>query len=290
MKKSIIILIVSTIAIILILSCLAVFAGSSQEDTLLQDKITQEIEYLDRYIIALLGDFDSLTIGSYLKEEKSSNIQVESDRTMQEDEAKTQQSNTYKKDDGKKEEPANNKQSNILANEGKYTTKWDLIQDQIEELYHIWNTVNIDLHSVEIDGKSILAFSNYLNDSTQNIKKKDKLTSMESIVKLYQLLPKYSESYKPDSKETNMLKIQSNIVTAYVNVSNDKWQEAQKQLAEASSSFTNLLNSVNQDFQNRTTVSQCYVMINELNKAVNLKDKEIFFIQYQNLMGKMDII
>ena len=53
MKKSIIILIVSTIAIILILSCLAVFAGSSQEDTLLQDKITQEIEYLDRYIIAL---------------------------------------------------------------------------------------------------------------------------------------------------------------------------------------------------------------------------------------------
>ena len=78
MKKSIIILIYWRKKI-KNLKCLAVFAGSSQEDTLLQDKITQEIEYLDRYIIALLGDFDSLTIGSYLKEEKSSNIQVESD-------------------------------------------------------------------------------------------------------------------------------------------------------------------------------------------------------------------
>jgi len=37
-------------------------------------------------------------------------------------------------------------------------------------------------------------------------------------------------------------------------------------------------------------MSQCYVLINELKKAVNLKDKEIFFIEYRNLMSKMEII
>ncbi len=37
-------------------------------------------------------------------------------------------------------------------------------------------------------------------------------------------------------------------------------------------------------------MSQCYISINELKKAVGLQDKEIFFIEYRNLMSKMEII
>lgn len=306
MKKSIVILIISTIAIFIILSSLVVFASNDKKESKVEDKVSQELEYLDRYLVGLLGDFDGLTIGSYLKEEKSSNLQIESDRTLkttdkdQGDASDSENSKESSKQNTKLENSnqgnqqndqiANNKQSNILSNNGKYVTKWDSIQNQIEELYQIWNTVSIDLHSINVDGSSILTFSDFLNKSTQNIKNKDKEKAMESIVELYQLLPKYNESFRPGSKEANMINIQSNIITAYSDASNGKWQDAKKQLYEASNKFADLLNSVNQNFNNQITINQCYVLINELNKAVDLKDKEIFFIQYQNLMGKMETI
>ena len=44
---------------------------------------------------------------------------------------------------------------------------------QIEQIYQIWNTVSLDLHSLNIEGSSILAFSDGLNKSTQAIKSKD---------------------------------------------------------------------------------------------------------------------
>lgn len=300
MKKSIIILIISAAIVLFILSSLIVFAGNEKQEPKLEDKVAQEIDYLDRYIVALLGDFNGISIETYLEKENSSNLQITKEQTLQENTSQdnngnetTGQENTQSKNSSQSNSTQSNVQNNIetntsiLSNNENYSINWELIQKQIEELYQTWNTVSIDLHSLNIDSSSILSFSDFLNNSTQNIKKKDKEKSMESIIKLYQLLPKYSESYSPDSKETNMLKIQSKVVTAYVNVSNEKWQEAQDQLTEASSQFANLLNSVNQNFKNQTTANQCYILINELNKAVNLKDKDIFFIEYQNLIGKM---
>jgi len=252
MKKSVIAIIISLIIILLVLSSIMVFAGSENQEATLEDKVTEEIDYLDKYLISILGKFN---IKNSIAESKDK------------------------------------KQNNQNSNDNeKYITKWDEIQTQIEKLYQTWNTISIDLHSINVDGSSILAFNDYLNSCMQNIKKKDKAKSMESVSKLYQLLPKYSESYKTNSKETNLLKIKTNIVNAYCNTSEEKWQEAQSQLVDASQQFTNLLNSVTPNFNNQTAVNQCYILTNELSKVVQLKDKDIFFIEYQNLMEKMAII
>ena len=229
MKKSIIILIISVTIVLLVLSSLVVFASKENQAPKLEDKVLQEIDYLDKYMVSLLKNFGD-------------------------------------------------------------NTNWELVQKQIEELYGTWNTISIDLISLNINSNLILNFNDFLNSSIQNIKSEDKQKSMESIIRLYQLLPQYSESFNPNGKETNVLKIKSNVVAAYVNVSNEKWQEAQNQLTEATNQFTNLLNSVGQDFHNQTAVNQCYVMINELNKAVGLQDKDIFFIEYQNLIEKIEVI
>ena len=69
-----------------------------------------------------------------------------------------------------------------------------------------------------------------------------------------------------------------------------KWNEASAKLATAEKIFSNLLNTVTNDYTNQATMSQCYISINELKKAVGLQDKEIFFIEYRNLMSKMEII
>lgn len=300
MKKSIFILIITAIIVLLVLSSLVVFAGNEKQEPKLQDKVSQEINYLNKYLVSLLGSFNGLNISENKSNSNRSESSKENDQSQnnsQGNEQNSQNANTgnnqnsnEQSSQGGNNQTSNNSQSGILVNQGKYETDWNTIQSQIEGLYQTWNTVSIDLHSLGIESNSILAFSDLLNNSTQNIKKKDKAKSMESVLNLYQLLPQYSQGYKPDSKETNLLKVQSNIVTAYVNVSNEKWQDAQAQLSEANKQFTNLLNSVNQNFQNQATANQCYVLINELNKAARLKDKDIFYIEYQNLMKKMEAI
>lgn len=291
MKKNVIIIIVTVILIILILSSLVVFAGNNKKEPSLQEKVSEEMKYMDKYLVSLLGDFENLTIGSYLKEKKSSNIKMESQQSTQSnttDEVKDNKENKEQNQNNSGEK--DNERSGILNNKENQNPEWNTIQKQIEELYSVWNTVSIDLHSLNVDGKLILSFSDFLNESTQNIKKKDKTKSMESVIKLYQLLPKYSQGFNPNIQETKVLEIQSNIVTSYVYASSEKWQEAQTQLTNASNQFASLLNSVEQQFNDQTTVNQSYILVNELIKAVKLKDKDIFFIQYQNLMDKMETI
>lgn len=309
MKKNVIIIFVSIIVVILVLSSLVVFASNGKQELTLEEKATQEIKYIDNYLVSMLGDFNGLHIGSFLKEDNSSEWQFDSLQASQKSNSNNQSSNSENNSEGNSEKSSKNEeesqskdhlinnkpnskdaQNGVLANQGKYNTQWDTIQTQIENLYQSWNTISIDLNTLNVDGKSILAFNDYLNSSTQSIKKKDKKAAMEEIAKLYQLLPKYSENYKPNSKETNVLEIKNAVVTAYVYVSNEDWASAKKQLSGAITQFTNLLNSVGQNFQNQTLVNQCYILVNELNKAIGLQDREIFFIQYQNLMGKMDII
>ncbi len=309
MKKNVIIIFVSSIVVILVLFSLVVFASNGNQELTLEEKATQEIKYIDNYLVSMLGDFNGLHIGSFLKEDNSSEWQFDSLQDSQKSNSNNKSSNTENNSAGNSEKSSKNEeesqskehlinnkpnskgtQNGVLVNEGKYDTQWDTIQTQIENLYQSWNTISIDLNTLNVDGKSILAFNDYLNSSTQSIKKKDKKVAMEEIAKLYQLLPKYSEDYKPNSKETNVLEIKNAVVTAYVYVSNEDWTSAKKQLSGAITQFTNLLNSVGQNFQNQTLVNQCYILVNELNKAIGLQDREIFFIQYQNLMGKMDII
>lgn len=309
MKKNVIIILVSIIVVILVLFSLVVFASNGNQELTLEEKVTQEIKYVDNYLVSMLGDFNGLHVGSFLKEDNSSEWQIDSLQDDAKSGTNSQSSNGESNTSGNAEKASNNQeesqskdhlinnkpnskniQSGVLSNQGKYETQWETIQTQIENLYQTWNTISIDLNTLNVDGKSILAFNDFLNTSTQYIKKKDKAAAMEEIAKIYQLLPKYSEDYKPNSKETHVLEIKNAVVTAYVYVTNDDWETAKKQLAGAITQFTSLLNSVGQNFQNQTLVNQCYILVNELNKAIGLKDKEIFFIQYQNLMGKMDII
>ena len=309
MKKNVIIILVSIIVVILVLSSLVVFASTGKQELTLEEKVTQEIKYIDNYLVSMLGDFNGLHIGSFLKEDNSSEWQFDSaqDNSKSQSNNETEngesssannseKSSKNQEESQSKDHLINNKpnskesQNGVLANQGKYETQWEIIQTQIENLYQTWNTISIDLNSLNVDGKSILAFNDLLNTSTQYIKKKDKAAAMEEIIKLYQLLPEYSEDYKPNSKETNILEIKNAVVAAYVYVTNEDWEAAKKQLSGAIVQFTSLLNSVGQNFQNQTLVNQCYILVNELNKAIGLQDKEIFFIQYQNLMGKMDIV
>lgn len=221
--------------------------------------------------------------------EKSQTGQESSNSTGKQENSSSQsnEENTTSKSSN---QSSNMTQNGIFANNGNYESNWESIELQIEQLYQRWNIISLDLHALNIDGKSILTFSDGLNTVTQNVKKKDKTKAMEELIKIYELLPQYMNSYMPNDKQIELLKLQLQVTKAYVAVTGDKWDEAGKQLSEVEKLFANMLNTVTGEQSNQATISQCYILVNELKSATSLKDKDIFYMQYQNFVMKMGIL
>ena len=291
MKKTIIIIIITVIAIIAISSSLIAFSNGNKEDDQLEDKVTQELMYLDQYFVTMLGDFNGLIIGDNRLQETEPKIQtnINTNLSDQADKNQNNQGNDNLQQNSKVENKTDTVQNGILKNDQKYEAKWNKIQTEVEQIYQVWNTVSIDLYSLNIDNNSILAFNDGLNKATQAVKNKNKTNAMSELTKIYaKILDR--KAYDKDNRKMDLLTIQYNSVAAYTDVTTGKWDEANAKLTNAEKIFSNLLNTVTNDYTNQATMSQCYVSINELKKAVGLQDKEIFFIEYRNLMSKMEII
>ena len=292
MKKTIIIIIITVIAIIAISSSLIAFSNGNKEDDQLEDKVTQELMYLDQYFVTMLGDFNGLIIGDNRLQETEPKIQtnINTNLSDQADKNQNNQGNDNLQQNSKVENKTDTVQNGILKNDQKYEAKWNKIQTEVEQIYQVWNTVSIDLYSLNIDNNSILAFNDGLNKATQAVKNKNKTNAMSELTKIYAKILDYRKAYDKDNRKMDLLTIQYNSVAAYTDVTTGKWDEANAKLTDAEKIFSNLLNTVTNDYTNQATMSQCYVSINELKKAVGLQDKEIFFIEYRNLMSKMEII
>lgn len=291
MKKTIIIIIIAVIAIIVILSSLVVYA-KGDNDNKIEDKVTQELMYLNQYFVTMLGDFNGLSIGDNRLQETEPKIQtnINTNLSDQADQNKNTQGNNNLQQNGKVENKTDTVQNGVLKKDGKYDAKWDKIETEVEQIYQVWNTVSIDLYSLNLDNNTILAFNDGLNRATQAIKVQNKVNAMDEITGIYGRILEYRKAYNKDSRENDLLTVQYNSVAAYTDVTNGRWNEANTKLATAEKVFSNVLNTLTNDYTNQATMSQCYISINELKKAVNLQDKEIFFIEYRNLMSKMEII
>lgn len=352
MKKNIIVLMLTIAIIVLVVSSLIVYAKSDEQSVTLEEKVSQEIYYLDNYIISLLGKFNGLNVGNDIfqigpqknnignstqsskseqkvtntteqnqsgqgnmggSENKANEQSGQDNNVATSDENQAGSANTSSEGGGLSEQGGgtqnqsgqsnasqgqndrsgkfNIEQNSILANNGVYTTQWESIKLQIESLYQAWNTITIDLHALNIEGNSILAFSDALNNATKHIKEEDKEKAMTELIKMHELLPKYKESYNKDGQETKILSIVTQVLKGYMNVTVEKWQEAEENLSEAEKQFANILNSVNtQSNPNQVVMNQCYILVNELKSAIRLQDKDIFFIQYQNFINKIEIL
>ena len=275
MKKNTIILIIAILLIFIIIFSAIVYASSNKQDATIEEKVSQEIKYLNGYIVSLLGQYNGLNIGNsdfHTSNEENSKDDKQSSEEESNTNSLTGQNNT------------------ILITDQKYNPKWKTIKIQLEELYRTWNTINLDLYAANIDASSVLSFTDVLNSATQNAQKEDKQKSMEQVNNLYQLLPQYTRSYLPNDQKTQLLEMQAKVVSSYVNVTNENWDEAGNLLTQAEQQFSNLINTIMKEQNNQSTMNQAYILVNELRRAVNIKDKDIFFIQYQNFIEKMEML
>lgn len=180
------------------------------------------------------------------------------------------------------------KYSSILVNPNK-KIDWNTIKKETEKMYHTWNTVLIDLNSLNINQDNLLKYTTILDNITKAVQKKDKKMTLYRLAELYNLLVTYTKEYSNDNKRIVILDTRANIMYAYALIEDDKWQDMQNYIKRAQGIYNSLMNGALQNNSN-TNTNKAYILLNELYRSTDTKDKDIFYINYKNLMRELDII
>ncbi len=311
MKK--IILTIIIIAIIIAISAFAYVMATQNKEEGLTNKSEEQIAYLENKVIMMMNHLNqirfsnSVVVQQNIDNKESSNQNQgtsgnsesgsssgseqggESGGNSQQGEGSSSQGGSSQKSETSSSEDNIQfavKNNSILTNE-KPEIDWDYIKTNTEIIYSTWPSMVVDLHELNVKNEDILNFSSTLDQVTLSAKQEDKTVMLNNLASLYALLPNYRSQISKDMQEINIDYTKACLLNAYAFVEQDKWDEVKKQLQNAISYFSNIMNSINSNEQKQSQISKIYVSLNELNNTVDNKDKELFYIKYRNSMEEL---
>lgn len=281
------------------------------EDNKLESKAEQEIRQLEDKIIAMMNNLNKISFSNFvLVEEKvqSSDSNSQEENKGQESsgsgqESSTQSSsnssngssslgdssNSQNKDTSNKKENTKFELKNggILSSTGQ-EVDWDSIKSNAEILYSTWPTAVVDLHELNVKNEDILNFSTVLDQVTLSAKKEDKTATLNNLASLYAFLPNYRSQISEDDKSIYIDYTRACVLNSYALVEQNKWDEMKVQIVNAIEYFSNIMNRVEENnAQSQSRISKIYILLNELNKSVETKDKDLYYIKYRNVMEEL---
>ena len=113
---------------------------------------------------------------------------------------------------------------------------------------------------------------------------------LDELSKLYNYLPNFSQNILDDEIEKVLIETKNNILKVYSKLDSKNWKEISEDIKQASNSFSKLLTNTNIDSSKQYSINKIYIMINELQNAINVQDETIFLIKYKNILEEMNSI
>lgn len=294
------------ILIIVVLSFTVYATVSKDTDKIEKEKRIAEFEYLESEIVDIFNELNNIQMSNY-------NVSVNNitSQTKKEDEGKSnsdseknqqggQQSGASSSNSQNENQSSNKSNDSETKQQKEYTLKrnailtnneeinWDDIKNKIEIVYSSIPTITLDLYKYNINQDDILNFNKEFDNLTVIIKQNNKEESLIQLSKLYDFMPKFAQSIYDDDLRKTIIETKTNILKAYSKLDTDNWNDISNDIKQASNTYSKLLTSTNIDQSKQYTISKIYVMINELQNAVQVKDKEIFLIKYKNIIEEMN--
>lgn len=167
---------------------------------------------------------------------------------------------------------------------------WESVKSEIETLYTSIPSITIDLYQLDINKEDVLAFNTEFDKLTNVAKDEKKEETLDELTKVYEYIPKFLSSSEQEELYTTLIETKSNVFKAYAKLDGENWQEISKDVKSAIDSFSKLLTSTNIEAREQYNISKAYIMLNELQNAVNLQDKAVFLIKYKNLLEEINNI
>lgn len=312
---------VTTLVIIVILlsGCTTVFKGETPS---LEQKVDEEIEYMESEIIAMLNSLNNITYTNYKvvpTEVKQSNIvnnldtqlgQTYEQDSQKEDSLETSGESTTgteqkggqlsnEQSDYSKQSGSNNSSdiktykmetSTLLDVTGYTQIDWSKIKSNIEILYTSWITMKIDLKEIGVSEDLLNNFSNEVNNTTISIKNEDKQQTMQGLTKMYYLLYEFVNSYSDNEYKISSIKTKMHTLSAYYYIEESKWEEAIKEMEGAEQVFEHMKNSSEIEEYKKVDIERSIILIVEMKNALQYADKELALLKYKNLIQELSVL
>lgn len=301
-EKSIYLVIIFYILAISLTGC---SDSNSNDNKVLKEKVSKEIEYLELKLIDMLNYTNGISLYNYIvkAEQISTTTSSKSEKEAEASQEQSQKttSNQEKKDNQQnetsEENTENSNENNVLYKMEKNEillqdrkTDWTSLKSYIEKIYSDWTIIQLDLYKLNINNQEVLNFSSDLDVATQAIKDEDKAKTLTCLAKLYEYIPIYSTEIEQNAIISNVYKTKSNLFNVYAIIEENNFIKVEEEMNKMEQAFLPVVNNINSDNQQQININKAYILIKELQNFSSNKDIEIFYIKYKNLIQELNNI
>ena len=320
MKKLKIIGYIILIAIVAVLSLTIYTNASKTDEEDKQHKALTEIKFIESKMLGIFNKMNNIEaqnykiIGSEISkqetksEENSSSGQSSGGQSSSEQSSGGQSSGESSSSEGgtSSQQSSSGQSSNQGESSGDETEKpqkfqlestailtreeevgWNSIKKEIETFYDSIPAITLDLYQTNINQADILSFNSEVDNLTKVIKEEKKEETLAQLSKVYQYIPKFLRASEQDELYSTVVETKNEVLKAYSKLDSQNWDEISNDIKNAISTYSKLLTNISIQKEKQYNVSKTYVMLNELQNAVNLQDTTIFLIKYKNLLEEM---
>ncbi|MGN1300809.1 MAG: hypothetical protein ACI4VC_05645 [Clostridia bacterium] len=296
-KNWLIYIIIVTIMVAIIASIIMIVRSSLNGNIQkLSNKIDDELEYLDKTTLAMINQLNNLKTTDEIQIKRTSVGETSQNIMSNSNQEESTSSSSKSTEDSK----SNNENQNIEKYYIEYnsvllrdtnTVDWNDLENQAENLYDSWVTITLDLNTMNVSSDDILSYNTNLDNLMISIKDKNKVNSAICLANLYSLVPKYMSETSEDQPKIQIGYIKSDILSAYSLLDTEKWNDITNLLGSAESKLTEFMNGgYNLSSMRQSKVNKAYVLLKELIKSSNEKNKDLFYLKYISLIQELEDI
>ena len=309
MKKYKIFLFIFLIIVIIVLSVFLYFNISSGNNENSKEKALAEIEYVETKLVTLFNELNNIESRNYTvsvkeiespsKEENSESSSSSSSKEGTEQQSQGQEQsqsqstennssggNNQGEQEEKTEQEFEMKETGILTK--NEDINWEHLKTEIENLYTSIPTITLDLYEMQIPRENILSFNQEFDKLTISVKEENKENTLQELSNIYNYIPTFVDNVSDSDIYKVVIKTKNNLFKAYSKLDQKNWQEISNDVKTTIDTYAGLVTNTNIEKEKQQSVNKIYIMLNELQNAVNVQDTSVFLIKYKNVLEEMN--
>ena len=270
-----------------------------------KEKTFSEIKFLETKLLNLLNTMNNLEVKNYnvVTTELSKQSTEKSDNNSGSSQGGSgggsggssggQSSSSESGQEGTSEDKQDNKKFELRANGVLTNTEninWDNAKSEVENLYTSIPSITMDLYQTNVNPEDVLGFNIEYDNLTTVVKDEKKEETLTELSKLYEYLPKFLNGSNQEELYTTLVETKNNIIKAYCKLDGENWQDISNDITNAINTYSKLLTDTSVPSEKQYSVNKGYIMLNELQNAVNMQDNTVFLIKYKNLLEEINNI
>ncbi len=308
MKKYRMLAYIVLITIIIIISSVIYVNANKNPEEYEKQKISSEMEFLESKILDLANMMNNIQTSKYsvtVKElpnqtqenekKDSSNSQEQSSESSNQgqsggeenDSSQDSSSQSSTEQDKSGENKKYELELNGVLNENQQID-WNNVKGKVEELYISIPTITLDLYKKNVNKDDILNFNKEYDNLIKVVKNENKEEVLGTLNNLYSYMPKFIQNTSDDNVNKTIVETKSYIVSAYSKLDAENWDVISDDIKKAIDVYSKLLSDTNIDSEKQYSLNKSYVILNEIQNALSIKDKSVFLIKYKNLLEELE--